>query len=183
MIPDPQYGSAKAALDDTAKRWYLVYTKPRAETVAEENLVRQSYESYLPMMRITRKRGGRLVDVVEPMFPRYLFIRLDRVRDNWAPIRSTVGVTSVVRFGGEPALVPDELIDWLRSRENESGVQARERESLEPGQKVRVFEGPLKDFEGIVMARNSNERVVVLLEIMGKATRVAMDPSNVVTST
>ncbi len=183
MMPDRQLGVGQAPLDAEVRRWYLVYTKPRAEAVAEENLLRQSYESYLPMMRITRKRQGRLVDVVEPMFPRYLFIRLDKVRDNWAPIRSTVGVTSVVRFGGEPALVPDALIDWLRSRENESGLQARKRQSLEPGQKVRVFEGPLKDFEGIVMARNSNERVVVLLDILGRATRVAMDPSDVVPST
>ncbi|NIN33844.1 MAG: transcription/translation regulatory transformer protein RfaH, partial [Gammaproteobacteria bacterium] len=58
------------------KSWYLIHTKPRQEKLAEENLERQGYEIYLPMAEIRRKRRGRSVRVIDPMFPRYLFIHL-----------------------------------------------------------------------------------------------------------
>src|SRR5215210_7146750 len=92
------------------KGWYLVYAKPRQESVAQTNLVRQGYETYLPLVRQTVKRQGRRVTVVGPMFPRYLFIRLDTQSDNWAPIRSTLGVVSLVRFGQQAPQVPDALV-------------------------------------------------------------------------
>ncbi|MCZ7600526.1 MAG: hypothetical protein M5U09_26195 [Gammaproteobacteria bacterium] len=111
------------------------------------------------------------------MFPRYLFISLDTSNDNWAPIRSTFGVTRLVRFGPEPAVVPDALIQLLMDRENDEGLLAPPRRSFEKGDRVRIFEGPFKDYEAIFPASNSNERVVVLLEILGKESRVAIDPA------
>ena len=69
--------------------WYLLYSKPRQEGVAVENLKRQGYETYLPLVRTRRRRQGQYVSLVEPMFPRYLFIHLSDQTDNWGPIRST----------------------------------------------------------------------------------------------
>src|SRR5687767_11209323 len=105
------------------KNWYLVYTKPRQETLAQANLARQRYETYLPRVRRAVKRQGRQVSVIDPMFPRYLFIYLDGRTDNWGPIRSTIGVASLVRFGEEAARVPEKLVTALRQREDEQGVQ------------------------------------------------------------
>ncbi len=169
-------GSTKQATI-VGKSWYLVYSKPRGEHQALTNLERQGYRCYLPMLRATRKVKGRLVASVEPMFPRYLFISLDTSNDNWAPIRSTFGVTRLVRFGLEPAVVPDALIQLLMDRENDEGLLAPPRRSFEKGDRVRIFEGPFKDYEAIFLASNSNERVVVLLEILGKESRVAIDPA------
>ena len=103
--------------------WYLLYSKPRQEGVAVENLKRQGYETYLPLIRTRRRRQGQYVSLVEPMFPRYLFIHLSDQTDNWGPIRSTLGVSALVRFGDLPAQVPDRLIDALKSREDDSGIQ------------------------------------------------------------
>lgn len=160
------------------KSWYLVYSKPRAEGQAAMHLERQGYHCYLPRLRVTRKVRGKLVGHVEPMFPRYLFISLDTSTDNWAPIRSTIGVTRLVRFGVEPAVVPDSLIQVLMDREDEQGLLSPPRRVFEPGERVRIYEGPFKDYEAIFVARNSNERVIVLLQILGKDSRVAIDPAH-----
>jgi transcriptional antiterminator RfaH len=157
------------------KIWYLVYTKPRQERLARTNLARQRYETYLPLMREVRRRQGRRVTVTAPMFPRYLFIHLDRETDNWGPIRSTLGVVSVVRFGQEPARAPDDLLVFLRTREDESGLQVVPVEEFRPGGRVRIVEGPLTGYEGIYLAKGGHDRVAVLLNILGKESRTTMD--------
>lgn len=167
-----------ASGDGQAKHWYLVYTKPRQEQVAQLNLTRQGYETYLPLLRELRRRQGRRRTVVAPMFPRYLFVHLDRKTDNWGPIRSTLGVVSVVRFGQEPARVPLDLIDYLRSHEDAEGIHAYSPDEYRPGSRVRVVEGGLMGFEGVFLAKSSHDRVVVLLEIMGKAARTTLDAIN-----
>ena len=90
--------------------WYLLCTKRRQEKLAQENLRRQGYETYLPLMRERRRRKGKIFNVIEPMFSSYLFIRLNKSTDNWSPIRSTLGVSQIVRFGACPAFVSDDLI-------------------------------------------------------------------------
>lgn len=78
------------AMDSGTKLWYLVYTKPNAEKLAENNLVRQGYTVYLPMIRNRRRSRGRFKAFIVSMFPRYLFIQLDQNIDNWGPVRSTM---------------------------------------------------------------------------------------------
>jgi transcriptional antiterminator RfaH len=156
------------------KVWYLVYTKPRQESVAKLNLERQHYSVYLPLVRHSRKRLGRRIDVIEPLFPRYLFIELSTQTDNWGPIRSTVGVSSLVRFGAEPAAVPGQLIACLRARDNEQGVQLLAPRAFAEGDSVRIAAGPMWGYEGIFLATTGKQRVMVLLEILGKQTRVSV---------
>ncbi|MFQ5937886.1 MAG: transcription/translation regulatory transformer protein RfaH [Acidiferrobacterales bacterium] len=154
------------------KKWYLLYTKPRQEGVASTNLGRQGFETYLPRIRQPRRRMSRRVLVVEPMFPRYLFIHLDAQHDNWAPIRSTLGVTSLVRFGPYPTPVPDDLISALRGREDEQGILDLPPPQFRPGDPLRLAEGITAGYEGIFLARSSRDRIVVLLDIMGRQARV-----------
>lgn len=109
---------------------------------------------------------------IEPLFPRYLFIHLDAVTDNWAPIRSTIGVTNLVRFGEEPAVVPQGLVELLMARDNASGVQELPPEEFRKGCRVRISEGLMMGYEGIYLAKTSRERVRILLDIVGTQTRV-----------
>ncbi len=104
--------------------WYLVHTKPRQEKCALENLERQGYQCYLPTLPSEKLRQGLLTVSDEPLFPRYLFIRLGQgdSAKSWAPIRSTKGVSRLVSFGVEPAKVEDGLIELLRVQE--ASVQA-----------------------------------------------------------
>ena len=135
------------------------------------NLVRQGYSVYLPRTRQMRKRQGRRTAVVEPLFPRYLFIHLDTHTDNWGPIRSTLGVASLVRFGYEPARVPDGLIGFLKASEGQEGLHEWVEREFKEGDRVRVAEGAFQGYEGILLVRTSRERVVVLLDIVGRQVR------------
>jgi transcriptional antiterminator RfaH len=157
------------------KRWYLVYTKPRQEQLARDNLERQGYMTYLPQVRNIRRRQGTRRYADEPFFPRYMFINLNTLTDDWSPIRSTVGVASLVRFGAWPTPVPDTLIHLIRERENpETGLHEVEQ-PLRQGDKVCIMDGPMAGFEGIFLAPSGQERVLVLLEIMGKQARLQVD--------
>ena len=156
-------------------RWYLVYSKPRQEAVAGRNLERQGYTIYLPLVRQVRRREGKRVSVVTPMFPRYLFIRLNRETDNWGPIRSTLGVVSVVRFGQVPAAVPDDLVELLQKREDEKGIQVLPAEQYRPGAKIRITDGGFAGYEAVFLARSGRDRVTVLLKVLGRNTRASVD--------
>jgi transcriptional antiterminator RfaH len=156
------------------KNWYLIYAKPHKELVAKENLERQGYEVYLPMARVRRRRLGKGATRIEPLFPRYLFIRLDTQTDNWSPIRSTMGVSNLVKFGMYPSIVPKSLIEVLCERCDEEGIQDIIPGEFKSGESVRVMEGPMMGFEGVFLAKTSNDRVFVLLDIVGKHTRVSL---------
>ena len=164
-------------IDAATKSWYLVYTKPRQEEVALTNLERQGYGVYLPRVRQWRRRQGRRTQVVEPLFPRYLFIHLNTQTDNWAPIRSTLGVATLVRFGREPARIPDDLVAFLKKREGEQGLHDWAEPEYGVGDRVRVAEGAFLGYEGILLARTSRERVVVLLDIVGRQIRAQLGVS------
>jgi transcriptional antiterminator RfaH len=165
--------------DPTARVWYLVYCKPRQESVARENLTRQGYETYLPVMRDVRRRQGRRVTLVAPMFPRYLFIHLNRQTDNWAPIRSTLGAVSIVRFGRLAARVPDDLVALLRSCEDTQGLQVLPVEEYKPGSRVRITQGGFAGYEGIFQAASGRDRVTVLLDVLGRKARTTVDSASI----
>ncbi|WP_126455416.1 transcription/translation regulatory transformer protein RfaH [Sulfuriflexus mobilis] len=157
-----------------SRSWYLVYTKPKQETVAQQQLEQQGYVTYLPMIMNVKRRNGRRRHVNEPFFPRYLFIHLDQSHDNWAPIRSTLGVSTLVRFGQMPTPISEEIIEAIRSRENPDGLQ-HVKDEISKGVNVRVLDGPMAGLEGVFVARTGEQRVMLLLELMGKTTRVQID--------
>ena len=155
------------------RAWYLVYCKPRQERLARSNLERQGFEVYLPMIRARRRRSkvrARATNA-EPMFPRYLFVHLSDQTDDWGPIRSTIGVSSLVRFGDQPARVPDDLIATLRARAGETGVHELPPRPFRAGDKVRILEGVMAGYEAIFHAHTGKDRVLVLLEIAGHAAK------------
>ena len=157
------------------KNWYLIYTKPHKELAARENLERQGFEIYLPMARLRRRRMGKGATRVEPLFPRYLFIHLDTKTDNWSPIRSTLGVSNLVKFGMYPSAVPEALIELLCDRCDEEGIQDISPDEYKEGEAIRVMEGPMTGLEGVFLAKTSSDRVMVLLDIVGKHTRVNLE--------
>lgn len=156
------------------KNWYLIHTKPRQENAAKENLQRQGYEIYLPLASVRRRRRGRTIRVTEAMFPRYLFIHLSNQDDDWRPIRSTIGVAAMVKFGQEPARVPDSLISSLLNREDENGVLVLAVREFQSGDAVKIMEGPMEGYEGIFHSHTGKERVSILLKIAQKSIRVQL---------
>jgi len=160
------------ALDRSA--WFVVYTKPRQERIAVENLARQNFEAYCPIIAVTKRRNYQLVSVIEPFFPRYIFVRFDLKSDNLAPIRSTRGVSSLVRFGGVPKRVPPLLIRALKSNENAQQLHCIVSRAWRRGDEVEIEHGPFSGYSCIFDAERSADRVTVLLNIVGKQTRATI---------
>jgi len=160
--------------------WYAVHTHPRKEALALDNLQRQGFESYLPVLTVQKVRRGKAVMVSEPMFSRYLFVRLDSSAQgrSWAPIRSTLGVRQLVQFGGRPARVATELVDWLRAREAEFDPL----HLFSPGDTVVVADGPFKGLEALYQGVDGVHRAIILLEILSKPVRMAVDAGQLVRS-
>jgi len=152
--------------------WYLVHTKPRQENCALENLERQGYACYLPTLRVEKLRQGSLTDVEEPLFPRYLFIRLDHENSgqSWAPIRSTRGVCRLVSFGAEPARVDDDLIDLLKTRV--ANAQSAPQPLFSSGERVWLTGAPFAGVEGLYQMADGQQRAMVLIELLSRSVRV-----------
>ncbi len=156
--------------------WYLIHTKPRQEALALTNLSRQGFECYMPMLRLQKIRQRKTALVAEPMFPRYLFIRLDTSGSgqSWSPIRSTLGVNQLVRFGGQPAKVDGQLIDLIRSREQ--GTQTQPLFSA--GDNVTVSDGPFAGHEAIHQNTDAESRSMILLNILSKPVAMRIDTAS-----
>ena len=160
------------------KNWYLIYTKCQAEQKALNNLERQGYCVYLPKINIDRRRRGKYITKIEPMFLRYLFIQLNCTTDDWSPIRSTQGVAAIVRFSEYPLKVPDSLIETLKNNENVHGIQKINAKKVEKGDKVSILEGAMAGCEGIFESELNNDRVIILLKIAGQDSRANVSKHN-----
>jgi len=154
--------------------WYVVHTKVRQEQTARENLARQGYAVYMPRIKILKRSRGRQQAQQEPMFPRYIFVQPGSDTHSIAPVRSTLGVTSIVRFGQEPAVMRPAVLKSIRdfeARRNEASDQ--DISPFQPGERVRVADGPLTGLEGLI-SDVSQDRVVVLMQLLGQDTRVSL---------
>jgi transcriptional antiterminator RfaH len=158
--------------------WYLIHTKIRQERVALENLERQGFECFLPLIRAEKLRRGQLQVVQEALFPRYLFIRLGTGLESqsWAPIRSTTGVSRLVTFGQTPAKIDDGLVTVLKSESDNTDVVLRH---FEPGEQVVVTDGPFVGVEAIYQMADGEGRVMVLLNILSKQVKMRVSPTSI----
>lgn len=155
--------------------WYVVFTKPRQETRAEEHLQRQGFCCFLPRIKQMRKRRGTRYKTIEPLFPRYLFVRLNLIQDDVSPIRSTQGAVGLVRFGDRLPIVPEPFINSLSATADPIShlIDISEPEFV-AGQKIVIEEGPLAGVQGIFQASSGDERVLILLEMLGRQNTVAV---------
>ena len=168
-------------MDESNKVWIAVATRPNAEGQAVQNLKRQGYECYCPYTHVSRRHAGRSETVRRPFFPGYLFVRLDRSRDQWRPIMYSRGVRAIVRFGEQLGVIPGEVVEALIAREESGGLKPPPAfERLEVGQRVGLQGTLFDDFVCTVMSIEPKERVCVLLEFMHHAVKMIVPSENVV---
>ena len=153
--------------------WCAVHTHARSEDKAAFHLRRQGYTVFLPKHLKRRKHARRIDWVPAPMFPRYLFVALDPDAGQWWSIRSTIGVSSLLCFGDVPAVVPMDIITEIKARQDEKGfVKTHAGHTFKRGDRVRIISGPLNDLEGLLESPTDEERVTVLLNLMGREVKV-----------
>ena len=157
--------------------WHLVHTKPKQEKCALQNLQQQGYQCYLPIFPIEKLRQGVLSVADEPLFPRYLFIRLGQGSSakSWSPIRSTKGVNRLVSFGVELAKIDDSLINLIKAQE--AAAQNEPERLFTPGERVRLTKGAFAGIEGIYQMDDGERRAMVLIELLCKPVAVCVSPA------
>lgn len=158
---------------DCRTSWYLAQLKPNCTNIAERNLKRQGFQTFLPLTKETRERNGKFITAIRPLFPGYIFVAFDVEHGLWRQVNSTYGITQLVSFGKEPAAVPVELVSQLMLRCDVKGKLPPPR-LLKPGDKVTLANGPFTNFVVEVEKIAPERRVWVLMEIMGSQTRVAV---------
>lgn len=158
-----------------AKYWYALRSKPRKEEVVWRQVRAQGFEAYYPRLRVNpvNPRSRKL----RPYFPGYLFVNADLEQVGVSLFQWMPHAMGLVSFGGEPANVPENLIYTIQKKVDEIAKAGGELfHGLQPGDVVRISEGPFRGYEAIFDTRiPGSERVRVLLELLGNQRRVPVE--------
>ena len=162
-----------------ALRWYLVQFKPNAAQIAVRNLKNQNFGTFLPLQEITKRKGKIFQRQIRPLFPGCLFVQINPDQGPWRQVNSTRGVARLVRLGAELTAVPREIVEALMARCDKQSIlrQTNETKSsqLHIGNQAQVTQGPFSGFIATISDIEPNNRINILIEIMGQTTKVAID--------
>jgi len=154
------------------KKWYLIKTKPKQEKIAIANLQNQNYHVYCPFAKINSK--------VVILFPGYLFIHLDETLENFSPIRSTKGVLNFVRFGLSYAKISDKIINFIKYNEQNTTDKIKRLNDFKVGDKVEITEGVFKNCIAIFQSLKPDDRVLLLINLMGQQQSIKIKKKSVI---
>lgn len=167
-------------MSNAISKWYVVLTKPKQEERAEEHLKAQGGEVFLPRLALEKMRKGKRVEVIEPLFPSYLFVSAEGCEQLIGSIRSTRGVRQLLKFGVAPILVDGNLIVDLRSRcykqvEGQLDETIGKEPVFKQGQKVEVTSGPFKDYQAIFKQFDGETRAIILLNLLNQQQKLLVE--------
>lgn len=160
-----------ATEDGPSRQWYVVYSKPRREEFAQSNLQRKGLEVFFPRLALPHPRPKQ--NQIVPLFPNYLFVRLQLPEEYnyalWSP-----GVKTIVSFNDIPAPIDDEIVAFLKSQTDVVGV-IKGHPQLTVGQQVQIHGGPFDGLIGIIHdPPNARGRVGVLMQLLNRQVKVAI---------
>ena len=152
----------------TASNWLLLQVKPRQEMRALENLERQQCECYCPLIQVEKLSRGKRILAEEALFPGYFFINFDPQKSNltYTAIRSSRGVSKIVRFGEEPAKVPESLIIQIKDFEKFSLSSLNAPDVPQKGDTVIIVKGPFKGLQAVYSQTDGQQRSIVLISLL-----------------
>ncbi len=161
--------------------WFVAHTQPRKERWARTNLWELGFDVYLPEYMRKTRHARRTQIVARPLFPRYLFVK--SASGPLVPLAyaaTAKGVVDLVRMGRHFPAVSDQVVEEIRDREGEDGFVHLGRTPLTKGQAVRFVSGSLCDQIGIFDCRDDQQRVIILVDLLGRQVRTRV-AENVIT--
>ncbi|WP_323751970.1 transcription/translation regulatory transformer protein RfaH [Marinobacter sp.] len=153
--------------------WYALQHKPAQSDRAVQHLQNQEIACFYPKIEVEKIKAGKRVKRLEPLFPGYIFVRLEQTDPVWAKLRSTRGVLRMVSFANKPAAIADEVIEHIKA----SMGKVAEQGGIKAGQAVELENGPFKGLGAIFQAYDGEERAIVLISFMQKQQRVSVPVS------
>jgi transcriptional antiterminator RfaH len=161
-------------------RWYVVHTRVQAEEKAAFHLRRQGYDVYLPRYLKRVRHARRTEAKSSPLFPRYLFVGFDIETCRWRSIMSTVGVSHIIANESGPLPVPEDVVAAIQAREGESGyVDLNDARPFRQGDVVLIGGGPFAACPALFECYDDNERVTLLMSILGREIEIHVSSRNV----
>ena len=160
-----------------SKEWFILQFKPNAHHQANKNLNQQGFETFLPLHDTTSRKLSRFIYTSKPLFPGYMFIKFDRVKAKWHKINNTYGVSRLITSNSKLKPIPTIFIDNLMMRYDLSG-KLLPVEKLKKGNQVKVLEGPFAGFIATVESYESEQRIWILMDLMGRNTKI-LTPSDI----
>jgi transcriptional antiterminator RfaH len=150
-------------------KWCVVHTQSRSERRAEHNLRLQNYTVFAPFISRKVRHARQSKCVQSPLFPRYIFVKLDLGRDRWLNINGTAGVCELITVRDRPLPLPGGLVEALMT----AHADPKDRdEDFHVDKTVQLRGGPFAELIGRIAHVDDKGRVQVLLEIMGRAVSV-----------
>jgi transcriptional antiterminator RfaH len=156
------------------KQWFVVNTKPKNENRASHNLEAGNFEVLSPKLKLRKYREDRFVEVVEAMFPNYIFVKFHPL-DDYHMVKYTRGVNKIVTFGGKMVPLQEEFIEFIRGKLTD-GVARIDKKRFQKGEKIFIKEGPFKGLGGIFERElEGEERAMILLEGINYYAKMVID--------
>lgn len=174
-MTEPSLASAAPA-EAPSRLWYVAKTHPNGEQKAVFHLERQGFEVYLPryLRRISHAR--RTSWQPRPLFPTYLFVAISGPDQRWRAINSTIGVAHLICDERGPLAVPVGIVEALQNEEDDRGlVMTGRKVPFEKGAEVQIMSGAFADHIGRFDSATDDERVVILLNLMGRQVRAKVN--------
>ena len=159
------------------ERWYVVQALARREPVAKMRLEAQGYRIFLPEMIKTVRHARKMRQARGAVFPGYLFVALNPLKDRWRSINGTIGVARIITANEVPAPVPRGIVESLALYQDNFGICRFDRD-LKPGQQVRIVSGPFAQLIGQIASLDGKGRARVLLQIMSNEVVTTLDQSS-----
>ena len=154
-----------------SKEWFVLQFKPNSHHLAAKNLNRQGFGTFLPLDDSTSQRLSRFKNTTKPLFPGYMFIKFDRAESEWHKINSTYGVSRLITFNSILKSIPTIFVDHLMKRYDLSG-KLLPIQKLKKGDEVRVLKGPFANFIATVEKYEADQRILILMDLMGRKTKL-----------
>lgn len=158
--------------------WFLLKIKPNSHKIAKRNLDRQGFSNFTPMLEVTETHLEKFKKKFIPLFPGYMFVKVSTTTNQWRAINNTIGVSSLVVFGNEPKALSTSLVDGLMRRCDRNHT-IKYGLGVTAGDKVNIVSGPLSKFVAKIEKIEENKRVWMLLDLLGRQTRVSISKEKV----
>ena len=164
-----------------SKEWFILQFKANSHHQAKTNLNRQGFDVFLPLHDTTSRRLSRFINTSKPLFPSYMFVKFDRAESEWQKINSTYGVSRLITFNSILKSIPTIFVDHLMKRYDLSGKLIPIKK-LEKGDRVTVLKGPFANFIATVEKYEADQRIWILMDLMGRKTKIQTPSDNLTQS-
>lgn len=153
------------------KEWFVLQFKPNSHYQATKNLRRQGFETFLPLNDITARKASRFINTSQPLFPGYMFVKFDKSNTEWAKINHTYGVSRLITFNSILESIPNKFIYGLMERCDLLG-KLLPVNKINRGDQVEILKGPFANFIAKVETFETDQRIWILMDFMGRKTKI-----------